>query len=46
MSSFVNGLPVVTTGAESVVVNKVTWPVYDNIDCPSVIANRTQVPLK
>ena len=46
VSSFVNGLPVVTTGSESVIVNKVTWSVYDNRNCSSVIGTRTQIPLK
>ena len=46
VSSFVNGLPVVTTGSESVIVNKVAWSVYDNRDCSSVIGTRTQIPLK
>ena len=46
VSLFVNGLPVATTGSESVIVNKVAWSVYDNRDCSSVIGTRTQIPLK
>ena len=46
VSSFVNGLPDDTSGSESVIVNKVTWSVYDNRDCSSVIGTRTQILLK
>ena len=34
VSSFLNGLPVVTTAAKTIVVNQVTWPVYDKRNRP------------
>ena len=46
VSSFVNGLPVVTTAAETIIVNQVTWPVYDKKEPTKVIGTRTQLPLK
>ena len=46
--SFLNGLPVVTTsdGAVSVVVERVTWSVYDRIENHKLVRTRTQIPLK
>lgn len=44
--SFLNGLPVVSSGSESVVVDRVTWPVYDRRDPNKLVGTRTQVPLK
>ena len=44
--SFVNGLPVVTTSSETLVVDRVTWPVYDKKVLTKVIGTRTQLPLK
>ena len=46
VSSFLNGLPVVTTAAETIVVNQVTWPVYDQMEPTKVIGTRMQLPLK
>jgi len=46
VSSFLNGLPVVTTAAETIVVNQVTWPVYDKKEPTKVKGTRTQLPLK
>ena len=43
---FLNGLPVVTSGSESIVVDRVTWPVYDRRDPNKLVGTRTQVPLK
>ena len=43
---FLNGLPVVTSGSESIVVDRVTWPVYDGRDPNKLVGTRTQVPLK
>ena len=43
---FLNGLPVVTSGSESTVVDRVTWPVYDRRDPNKLVGTRTQVPLK
>lgn len=48
VASFLNGLPVVTTsdGTESVVVERVTWSVYDRIETHKLVGTRTQIPLK
>ena len=48
VASFLNGLPVVTTsdGAASVVVERVTWSVYDRIENHKLVGTRTQIPLK
>ena len=44
--SFLNDLPVVKTPTETIVVNRVTWPIYDRKDISKVVATRTQLPLK
>ena len=44
--SFLNDLPVVATVSETLVVNRVTWPVYDRKEATKVIGTRTQLPLK
>ena len=44
--SFVNGLPVVNTGIKTLVVDRVTWSVYDRKQTSKVIGTRTQIPLK
>ena len=44
--SFLNGLPVVNTGSETLIVDRVTWPVYDRKHTFKVIATRAQIPLK
>ena len=46
VSSFLNGLPVVTTAAETIVVNQVTWPVYNKKELAKVMGTRRQLPLK
>ena len=46
VTSFLNGLPVVCTASETIVVNQVTWPVYDKRQPTKVIGTRTQLPLK
>ena len=46
VASFLNGLPVVTAASETVIVDRVTWPVYDRKDPTKVIGTRTQLPLK
>ena len=46
VASFLNGLPVVTTASETIVVNQVIWPVYDKKEPTKVIGTRTQLPLK
>ena len=45
---FLNGLPVVTTsdGAAIVVVERVTWSVYDRIENHKLVRTRAQIPLK
>ena len=43
VSSFLNGLLVVTTAAETIVVNQVTWPVYEKKEPIKVIGTRTQL---
>jgi hypothetical protein len=44
--SFSNDLPVVQTDLETLVVNRVTWPVYDKHNSSKIIGTRTQLPLK
>ena len=44
--AFQNGLPVVATSSATIVVDWVTWPVYDRDDLTKVIGTRTQLPLK
>jgi len=44
--SFANGLPVVFCSAETIVVDRVTWPVYDRNSPTKVVGTRTQLPLK
>lgn len=44
--SFVNGLPVVSCSAKTIVVDRVTWPVHDRTNPTKVVATRTQIPLK
>jgi len=44
--SFVNGLPLVSCSAETIVVDRVTWPVYDRTDPTKVVGTKTQIPLK
>ena len=46
VTSFLNGLAVVTTESESLLVDRVTWPVYDLKGPTKVIGTRTQLPLK
>ena len=46
VTSFLNGLPVITTESESLLVDRVTWPVYDLKDLTKGIGTRTQLPLK
>jgi ATP-dependent exoDNAse (exonuclease V) alpha subunit len=43
--SFLNELPVVNTGSETLVVDRVTWSVYDRKHTSKVIGTRTQTPL-
>lgn len=48
VSSFLNGLSIVTTAAEieiGIVVNRVTWPVYNKKKLTKVIGTRMQLPL-
>jgi hypothetical protein len=44
--SFSNDLPVVQTDLETLVGNRVTWPVYDKHNSSKIIGTRTQFPLK
>lgn len=44
VSSFLNGLSVVTAAAETIVVNRVTRPVYNKKKLTKVIGTRTQLP--
>ena len=44
--AFHNGPPVVLTSSATIVVDRVTWPVYDRHDLTKVIGTRTQLPLK
>ena len=44
--SFLNGLRVVNTGSKTLIVDRVTWPVYDRKHTFKVIATRAQIPLK
>lgn len=44
--SFLNGLPVVATSVETIVVHQVTWPVYAKDDPARVVETRAQLPLK
>ena len=46
VTPFLNGLPVVTTASETIVVNQVTWSVYDKREPSKVIGTRTQLLLK
>ena len=43
--SFTDGLPVVSTFSETVIVKKVTWSVYAKDDPTRVIGTRSQIPL-
>ena len=44
--SFVNGLPLVSCSTETIVVDRVSWPVYDRTDPTKIVGTRTQIPLK
>ena len=44
--SFLNGLPVVATSVETIVVHRITWPVYAKDDPARVVGTRAQLPLK
>lgn len=46
VTSFLNGLPVVITASETIVVNQVSWSVYGKRGPTKVIGTRTQLPLK
>ena len=46
VTSFLNGLAVITTESESPFVDRVTWPVYDLKGPTKVIGTRTQLPLQ
>ena len=46
MYPFLNELPVVNTGIETLVVDRVTWSVYDRRQNSKAIRTRTQIPLK
>lgn len=43
--SFLNGLPLVATSVETIVVHRVTWPVYAKDDPARVVGTRAQLPL-